>query len=84
MISKYYETNKSCLNELKFWEASENHKSSIMLKISALYFMWNPEICQDAPNQGQDDLVLWWNQSYGYIALDETGGYCLSLTDNLI
>ena len=21
--------NKSCLNELKFWEASENHKSNI-------------------------------------------------------
>ena len=21
-------------------------------------FMWNPEICQDAPNCGQDDLVL--------------------------
>ena len=20
--------------------------------------MWNPEICQDAPNRGQDDLVL--------------------------
>ena len=24
--------NKSCLNELKFWEASENHKSSICWK----------------------------------------------------
>ena len=23
-----------------------------MLKISAFYLMWNPEICQDAPNQG--------------------------------
>ena len=21
--------------------------------------MWNPEICQDAPNRGQDDLVLY-------------------------
>ena len=29
-----------------------------MLKISAVYFMWNPEICQDAPNCGLDDLVL--------------------------
>ena len=28
-----------------------------MLKILAVYFMWNSEICQDAPNQGQDDLV---------------------------
>ena len=29
-----------------------------MLKISAVYFMWNPEICQDPPICGQDDLVL--------------------------
>ena len=29
-----------------------------MLKISVVYFMWNPEICQDPPTCGQDDLVL--------------------------
>ena len=29
-----------------------------MLKISAVYFMWNPEICQATPSWGQDDLVL--------------------------
>ena len=29
-----------------------------MLKISAVYFMWNPEICQDPPTCDQDDLVL--------------------------
>ena len=30
-----------------------------MLKISVVYFMWNPEICQDPPTcSGQDDLVL--------------------------
>ena len=29
-----------------------------MLKISVVYFMWNPEICQDPPTWGQDDLVL--------------------------
>jgi hypothetical protein len=29
-----------------------------MLKISAFYFMWNPEICHDPPTCGQDDLVL--------------------------
>ena len=29
-----------------------------MLKISAVYFMWNTEISQDAPNYDQDDLVL--------------------------
>ena len=28
-----------------------------MLKISAVYFMWNPEICQDAPNWSK--LVLY-------------------------
>ena len=32
--------------------------------------MWNPNVCQDAPNQGQDDLVLlrhrsrFWPQNY--------------------
>jgi hypothetical protein len=30
-----------------------------MPKISAFYFMWNPEICQDPPTCGQDDLVLY-------------------------
>ena len=29
-----------------------------ILKFSAVYLMWNLKICQDAPNQGQDDLVL--------------------------
>ena len=24
-------------------------------KVTALYLIWNPEIYQDAPNQGQDD-----------------------------
>ena len=27
-------------------------------KISAFYFVWNPEICQDPPICGKDDLVL--------------------------
>ena len=49
--------NKNCLNELKFWEASEDHKSSICWKFQ-LSILWNLEICQDAPNLGQDDLVL--------------------------
>ena len=30
-----------------------------MLKISAVYFMWNPEICQNTPSCGQNDLVLY-------------------------
>jgi len=29
-----------------------------ILKISGVHPMWNPETRQDAPNQGQDDLVL--------------------------
>ena len=29
-----------------------------ILKVTALYVMWNPEICQDPPTCGQDDLVL--------------------------
>ena len=29
-----------------------------MLKISVVYFMWNPEICQDPPTCEQDDLVF--------------------------
>ena len=28
------------------------------MKTSAVNFIWHPEICQDAPNHGQDDLVL--------------------------
>jgi hypothetical protein len=29
-----------------------------ILKVTALYLTWNPEICQDAPNRWQDDLAL--------------------------
>ena len=42
------------------------HKTKQILKFSAAYLMWNPEICQDLPNQGQGDLVLlmfFWNRS---------------------
>ena len=35
-----------------------------MLKISAVYFMWNPEICQDPPTCGQDDLAFSWNSGF--------------------
>ena len=34
-------------------------KNMQILKVTALYVMWNPEICQDPPTCGQDDLVLW-------------------------
>ena len=37
-----------------------------MLKISAFYFMWNPEICQDPPTCGQDDqALLMWKKPLG-------------------
>ena len=60
--------NKSCLNDMKFWEVSGNPKNKQILKVTALYLMWNPGICQDAPSCGQDNLVLimasaiglWW------------------------
>ena len=29
-----------------------------ILKFSTIYLMWNLKICQDAPNQEQDDLLL--------------------------
>ena len=32
LVPLWNNENKSCLNELKFWEASENHKSSICQK----------------------------------------------------
>jgi len=55
--------NKSCLNDIKFWEVSGNPKNKQILKVAALYVMWNPEICQDPPTCGQDDLVLsFWNK----------------------
>jgi hypothetical protein len=34
---------------------SENKQ---ILKVTALYVIWNPEICQDPPTCSQDDLVL--------------------------
>ena len=30
-----------------------------ILKISDVYLMWNPEICQDAPNQGKMIWFFW-------------------------
>ena len=29
-----------------------------ILKVTAIYLMWNPEICQDPPTWSQDDLFL--------------------------
>ena len=49
--------NKSCLIDIKIqgYRKSENKQ---ILKVTALYVIWNPEICQDPPTCGQDDLVL--------------------------
>ena len=33
-------------------------KDNQILKVTALYVIWNPEICRDPPTCGQDDLVL--------------------------
>jgi hypothetical protein len=34
-------------------------KNKQILKVTALYVIWNPEICQDPTTCGQDDLVLY-------------------------
>ena len=57
----FHETSKKDAQLSKWAQILRPFIKSIakqFLKISAVYFMWNPEICQDAPNQGQDDLVL--------------------------
>ena len=56
--SPWNNENKSCINDIKFWEVWKS-KNKQILKVTALYLMWNPEICQDAPHRGQDDLVLY-------------------------
>ena len=59
-------------------------KNKQILKVTAIYFIWNPEICQDPPSCGQDDLVLSydihtellasnsWNDRYKKIQKDVT------------
>ena len=36
----------------------ERFQEKQILKVIALYLIWNPEICKDPPTCGQDDLVL--------------------------
>ena len=49
--------------------------------------MWNPEICQDAPSQGQDDLVLLSSKNSFYCILGPNqllltkGSYVQDLVD---
>ena len=38
---------------------SRKSKNKQILKVTALYLMWNQKICKDPPSCGQDDLVLW-------------------------
>ena len=49
---------KSCLNDIKFLKGFRKSKNKQILKVTALYVIWNQEICQDPPTCGQDDLVL--------------------------
>ena len=35
-----------------------NSKNKQILKVTALYVIWNPEICPDPPTCGQHDVVL--------------------------
>ena len=51
-----------------------------MLKISAFYFSWNTEICQDPPTCGQDDLVL---SSTKLVLFVVPGGAAIHPFDNL-
>ena len=50
--------NKSCLNELKFWEVSPNCKIKNLMKITAVYLMRNLKTSQD-----NTITVIWsfWN-----------------------
>ena len=50
-----------------------------ILKISAVYFMWNLKICQDAPNQGQDYLVLLMIEIFRIFMVEKFS--CLSLVE---
>ena len=45
-IPIWNDENKSCLNELKFWEVSQNPANLIQ----------NIKICQEPPNHGQGDV----------------------------
>ena len=38
-------------------------KNKQILKVIALYLMWNPKICKDPATWSQDDLVLLWDFS---------------------
>ena len=38
---------------------SRKSKNKQILKVTALYLMWNQKISKDPPSCGQDDLVLW-------------------------
>ena len=50
---------QNVIKNCHFLKFERFHENKLILKISAVYLMWNLKICQDAPNQGQDDLVLW-------------------------
>ena len=49
-------------------------KNKQILKVTSLYLMWNPEICQDPPSWGQDDLVLLSTKDKNIVKLLPLGG----------
>ena len=53
------------------FEMFQEIQNNQILKVTALYLMWNPEICQDPRSCGQDDLVLYLNSSW-HLYLDST------------
>ena len=40
------------------FERFQETQNKQIQKVTALYLMWNSEICQDVPKRGQDDLIL--------------------------
>ena len=61
---------KSCLNKLKFWEASRNQKKSICWKFKLSISLG---ICQDPPSCGQDDQTLLWPSKNIWTLKDQNG-----------
>jgi hypothetical protein len=51
-----------------------------MLKILVVYLMWNPEICQDPPTCGEDDLVLSLKNIRGLVKIN----WWFDVTDKII
>ena len=58
-------------------------KNKQILKVTALYLMWNPEICQDSSSWGQDDLFLWVNYGLWKVSKSTSRSWSTSRIMNL-